>query len=247
MTVNTTFYCYGVARDASCFASNQTQLKYNDSDAMPLGYWFPNVLQNLGSINPGVGNYSQMEQFIVDPEFGAHLNLSNYDPKKFDAVNVTGAKLSERLGLVANTVWALGLDEGAFMGPDTDTWFNHTATQMVYAQATSEEYMKYQVDFVWLGVLVACSVILLLAAVAAAIWETRVVGPDFLGFANTAMKKNVKMPKNLSMMDARDRLLYLQDCEVILQDVRPDREVGKIALGVKDEESARLVAGRRYR
>ena len=246
IVMNTTFDCTGVKEVATCAPSNSTRLPELESQAMPLGYYFPSVMQHLGDTN-APHDYSQAEQFIVNTAFAAHQDLNDDTRSWGGAENVTGAQLSERLGLIVNTVWSLGLDERAFIGPDQQIWNQQISTNITTGYATGPLFQQYIVFWPWLVLLVICSTILLAAAIAAAFWEHRVVGPDFLGFANTAVKKSVKMPKSLSTMDARDRLHALQQCEVILHDLKPDHPVGKIALGVKEDGTTRLVPGRQYR
>lgn len=244
--VNTTVRCNGIMQYASCTAGMSTEVPELASTAKPLGWLFPAILQNIGIVT-GPNDWSSLEQFIINPYFAAHQNNSDYNAGDYGISNVTGVQLSERLTPCVNTLWNLDWNGNAFMGPDQSTWNNLIEIQNVSATETLPDYREYVIFWPWVGVLIGCSAVLLIAALAAAIWESRVVGPDFLGFANTAVKKSVKMPKSMSTMDARDRLHALHECEVLLQDVRPDREVGRIALGVKEEGSTRLIHGRRYK
>jgi len=246
--VNTTMDCISVAQYATCGSSFLGSLEISDPKYPPvsLGYWFPLALEFFG--DTGSEDWGEVEYFLSDPEYASHRDYSGHDTGS-SLRTVTGAQLSERLNLVVNALWSAQLDVSAYVGTGQPTWFNRTAIDYAPARATKPTITIYVVSRQWVGVLLACSVLLLLAAVTAAIWESRIVGPDFLGFANTAIKKSVKIPKSTSMstLDARDRLHALQECEVLLQDVRPDHPIGRIALGVKEDTSTRLIAGRRYK
>lgn len=239
--VNTTFRCEGVKANASCEAYVSTEMPELQPTALPLGYWFPQFLQSTArDYEP-----SQLEDFIQNPYYAAHIDNGAGLITTLD--NVTAADLSERLGLAVNAYWSLGLEPEAFTGPDEESWNTLIDKKTSFAMATKPQYSQYKVFWPWLILQIVCSVLLTIASIAAAIWESRVIGPDFLGFVNTAVKKSVKMPKSMSAMNARDRLHALRECEVLLQDMKPDAPVGKVALGVKEETSARLVPGRQYR
>ena len=93
-----------------------------------------------------------------------------------------------------------------------------------------------------------------MAGVACAIWDAQTIGPDVFGFANSMMRngKYIKLPEGAedAAVSGPERARLLADMEVMLQDVRPGSEVGKIVLGTKrkgDGGESRLTTGRRYR
>jgi len=168
--------------------------------------------------------------------------------------NLTGAQISTNLGQLVNTLWLAGIGLDLFLGANLSEAFEEEGANppiWVPGNATghtdSVKINVYVVSWAWCVVLIICSVFLLVASTAAAIFEARTIGPDFLGFANTAVRKGVKLPKHMNSLSARDRLQALQEHEVLLQDVRPGDDMGKVALGVKEEHSVKLVHGRQYR
>ena len=78
------------------------------------------------------------------------------------------------------------------------------------------------------------------------------------GFANTLLRnsKYMELPEEIesSTMSGAERARRLADLEVMIRDVKPDSEVGKIALGTKKkndskegERNGKLKRGRLYR
>ncbi|KAF2152213.1 hypothetical protein K461DRAFT_312969 [Myriangium duriaei CBS 260.36] len=252
--VNTTMTCLGSNdyADLSCVASDRHIVPSSESDFKPLGLNFANVMMNVGGANNSNGQYSETEKYIYEPTYAS---LSEAD--QAEALNtttgfegITGDQIAENLGILVNTLWMAGHQPALYLGSNLTESSNTSGISLagsVDGKAVGLLRQSYEVAWVWVVVLIVCSVLLLVAAVAAAMFEARTIGPDFLGFANTAIRKGVKLPPHMNALSARERLQAMQECEVLLQDVRPGLEMGKIALGVKDEKSVKLVHGRTYR
>ncbi|GAM91198.1 hypothetical protein ANO11243_092450 [Dothideomycetidae sp. 11243] len=255
---NTTVSCTGTGTDASCEIQDQSLVPSNASTFQPLGTNFAAAM--MASAKTAGTAWTDTENYIYNPDFAGLAETSTSttlqnNPDGF--MNFSGATLSLRLGQLVNTMWAAGHDPRVFLGGNlTDTWNSTTSGGTIGgtwvpgtadALATGALQTRYDVSVVWAVVLIVCSLVLVFAAVAAAVLEHRTVGPEFLGFANTAVRKGVKLPAHMSALSARDRLNALQECEILLQDVRPGANVGKMALGVKDETSVPLKHGRQYR
>lgn len=97
-----------------------------------------------------------------------------------------------------------------------------------------------EIDFSWLVTLLACCIILLAAGVFAAWFEYHTIGPDILGFASSIVRqsKYISVPKRTSGERGAERAGILKDHQVMMQDVRPNGPVGKIALGTALEKRA---------
>ena len=75
------------------------------------------------------------------------------------------------------------------------------------------------------------------------------ISPDVLGFASTVIRKSkyVKLPPVGSAASGAERARALGDIKVMMQDVKPNDPVGRIALGTADSKAARLQPRRSYR
>lgn len=101
----------------------------------------------------------------------------------------------------------------------------------------------------WLAALIICSTILLLAGILSIWWDARTVSPDVLGFASSVIRKSkyVQLPKVEGTASGAERARALGEVRVMMQDVKPTAEVGRIALGTAHPHAKRLVPGRNYR
>jgi hypothetical protein len=79
--------------------------------------------------------------------------------------------------------------------------------------------------------------------------EMRTISPDILGFASSVARhsKYVKLPPTDGTMSGAEKARLLGDARVMIQDVRPNSDVGKIVLGAASEGAERLKPGRLYR
>jgi len=107
----------------------------------------------------------------------------------------------------------------------------------------------YAVSWGWIAALFTCSGILLLAGVASMIMDLRTIVPDMLGFASSLARKSryVDLPKVNSSMSGAERARLLGDHRVMIQDVKPEAPVGRVALGSAHAMAKRLEKGRLYR
>jgi hypothetical protein len=123
----------------------------------------------------------------------------------------------------------------------------------LYANATSNrtssDIFVYKIDRGWVACYMLCSLLLLLASIATVLLETFLVIPDIFGYASTMARESryLHLPKTSSAMNGADRARMIGGVEVMLQDVRADAEVGRIALGMKHKGAHRLEANRLYR
>ncbi|KAI9162714.1 FAD-dependent monooxygenase OpS4 [Paramyrothecium foliicola] len=105
----------------------------------------------------------------------------------------------------------------------------------------------FVINYKWLAVVFTCTVILLLVGTSSVIVESRLVAPDVLGYVSTAARNSryLKLPKTKlnGAMSGSERARTLGMTEVMMQDVKADAEVGKIALGMKHDSAERLKTG----
>jgi len=84
--------------------------------------------------------------------------------------------------------------------------------------------------------------------------DSRTVGPDIFGFASSLAHKNkcirnkcIRMPTGDSTTSESRRTRMLGNVRIMLQDVQPNKNVGKIALGTVENGGERLKPGRLYK
>ena len=123
----------------------------------------------------------------------------------------------------------------------------------LYLQAKGERSSTgdqiYVVSGGWLALYVACSAILLLAGAASVALECFTVAPDVLGYVSTVARNSryLHLPKTNSAMSGGERARTLGGVEVMMQDVKANADIGRIALGMKHDAATRLQPGRLYR
>ncbi|KAF2147979.1 hypothetical protein K461DRAFT_67162 [Myriangium duriaei CBS 260.36] len=199
---------------------------------------------HVAGANETDGAFSPTEQYVFNPDYAA-ADKSLY-------VNFTegfsGDTIAKNLGQLVNTLWMTSGSPSYYVGLDLST-VDIDGMDWKTSNTTGHEdgVNIYVVHWPWTVVLIICSLLLFLAASAGAYLEARTIGPDFLGFASTAVRRGVRLPASMNSLSARERMNALQECEVLLQDVRPAAGVGKVALGVKEAGSIGLVRGREYR
>ena len=190
---------------------------------------------------PGVLAHSFTERYILDPD---HLD------QEYDAFNITQTvplpQFQARLALLLNTYWQAGFgptEQTTGNLPDNIAGLVTTVANSTLAQDV------YATNWGWLATLIICSVVLLVFGVAGAVWDAQTIGPDVLGFASGIIRhsKYIDLPKGDSTMTGAERARMLADVRVMMQDVKGDREVGRIALGTVGEGAQRLKRGRLYR
>ncbi|MCJ1377999.1 hypothetical protein MMC17_001095 [Xylographa soralifera] len=217
----------------------------NTSDPRGLAANFVSSYVNLTSAT-GASSPSMTERFIMDPNtttFDYFENQNGFDLSKLP-LNV----FNERLSIVLNTYWMTGL--APMFQSNTLPRFSYdvivdNTTDAVFLDTS----VQYATSWGWLTLLLVSSVILLLAGVAGTIWDAQTIGPDILGFANSIVRKSkyIKLPETPSTAGGAERARKMGDIKVMMQDVKPGSEVGKIALGTVSEKTERLKPGRLYK
>jgi hypothetical protein len=107
----------------------------------------------------------------------------------------------------------------------------------------------FGIDWLFMSIYEFCSLALLLIGIAGVLLESRTIAPDILGFASSVARhsKYVKLPHVDGTMSGGERAKMLGDVRVMMQDLKPDAEIGKIVLGTVNESAHRLRPGKLYR
>jgi len=184
------------------------------------------------------------EAFILN---GLDLERTNFTGFDLSTVPLDG--FASSLAMLFNTYWLVGFGPQFYTGRfETDTPLNGVVVSESSSVLTDVTAIWY-ISWGWLSVLFISSVILLVAGIASCIWDAQTVGPDVLGFASSIARNNkyINIPTVSSAVGGAERAKLLADVRVMMQDVRADKEVGKIALGTVSETSQKLQPGRLYR
>ncbi|KAK0649541.1 hypothetical protein B0T16DRAFT_456949 [Cercophora newfieldiana] len=110
----------------------------------------------------------------------------------------------------------------------------------------------FALSWPWAATLLASVSILLIIGVASVVLETMLVAPDILGYVSTLARnsKYLRLPGIKAGplgMGGAERARRIGGVRVMMQDARPDKEVGRVVLGLEREGAERLKAGRIYR
>jgi hypothetical protein len=128
------------------------------------------------------------------------------------------------------------------------------ARRMIW-NTTANHYVTldliFNVDKTWAGVTLASSICLLIIGALSVILESRLIAPDTLGYVSSVARNSryLHLPaqKVGGAMSGAERARALRDVEVMMQDVKSDAQVGKIALGMKTAKAVKLRSDRVYR
>jgi hypothetical protein len=108
----------------------------------------------------------------------------------------------------------------------------------------------FKLDWRWVSVLLASVIVLLIIGIASIVLESFLIAPDVLGYASSLARNNryLHLPKTAAKpMSGPERARTLGGVSVMIQDVKPDKSVGKIALGLHHDRAEKLKPGRLYR
>lgn len=114
----------------------------------------------------------------------------------------------------------------------------------------NEAQLIFKLDWRWVSVLLVSVVVLLVVGIASIIIESFLIAPDVLGYASSLARNNryLHLPKTAANpMSGPERARTLGAVSVMIQDVKPDKPVGKIALGLHHDRAEKLKPGRLYR
>jgi hypothetical protein len=201
-----------------------------------------------------------VERYLADPKNLLH------EMEGVNFLNTTQVPdlitFQRRLGRIFNTFWQAGFDpmyqtgffetvEDAALGLNFTAGQNHHNVTVVPITALFTDITpQYVIYWPWLVTLLVCSILLLVVGIGGAIWEYNTIGPNILGFASSIVRgsKHVKVPKGGSTLSGQERARMLGGLKVMMQDVKPQAPVGKIALGTVDEDHhvKKLKHGRLY-
>ncbi|SCO88779.1 uncharacterized protein FRV6_12906 [Fusarium oxysporum] len=103
----------------------------------------------------------------------------------------------------------------------------------------------------WATAFLICVALLVLASCFSVVIWSITVAPDVLGYSSSLVRnsKYLHLPKHKlnSGMSGSERLRVLEGIEVMMQNVKANADVDRIALGLKHDKAEPLRKGRLYR
>ncbi|KAL6363097.1 hypothetical protein LRP88_02501 [Fusarium phalaenopsidis] len=146
------------------------------------------------------------------------------------------ATFETRLAHLVNSELLLGIQPGDVAGGLTEENVNNVSVNVVemetYTRGETVQYNK-----LWLIMLLASSTILFGVAMAAIVVRFRILVPEVLGSLALGMLDNrCDDIKHSSFMSGDDKMSKMKEVKVMLGDVEPHAEIGRIALAAPMED-----------
>jgi hypothetical protein len=169
---------------------------------------------------------STLEKWLRNPSTSFDSEYE-FSPEWFAQVPMN--VLSNRLTMVLNTN-ILAMFNGTIMvGGDAiqdEKWGNTTGTWTEYTAPV------YSINKTWFSLYFVSAFVLLICAVANIVLRSLIYAPDFFGSISAMTRDSpfFDVPTPASGMDGTERSRLLQDKWVRIQDVSPEKGVGRIAL-----------------
>jgi hypothetical protein len=184
----------------------------------------PYTLPSLHSFSSGI-----LESWLRDPP-ASFVDSKNMDVNLYDGLPLS--VFSDRLAMVLNThiqaslntTILVGSDGNAFAAVDKD-WANTTGTWTEFTVPI------YKVNRTWFALYIVSAIFASICAIANVVLRWNNI-PDIISGVSALTRDSpfVSTPTPASTLDGSDRARFLKDRMVIIQDVCPDNEVGRIAL-----------------
>jgi hypothetical protein len=220
--------------DLACRASKMRRApEYSDKGnvtALDIA-WTYNILSyipyTMASLHPS--EPSILEKWLKNPPTTFAVNYSETQMWYEDIpLNI----FSNRLAMVFNTYLRATFDLAYTVGSDGTSldsrgglWANTTGSWTTFTAPV------YHVQRSWVLFFFVSAIILTLCAAANIVLHCLIHVPDFLGSISALTRDSpfISVPAPASSMDGVERSRLLRHKWVIIQDVRPDEEVGRIA------------------
>ncbi|KAM0296882.1 hypothetical protein ACHAPM_010068 [Fusarium culmorum] len=151
-------------------------------------------------------------------------------------------KTSQRLTTAFNTFWDATLNPVGRTNKrfktldDTSTAYEDDFNAQPFMNSTigtmTVNHEVYRASQLWIAILLTATLFLQILAILGLVLEVLIVGPGVLGYASSLTRDNpyVPLPTAGSGLDGPERSRALRDLRLQLADVRPNEDIGYIAV-----------------
>ena len=190
-------------------------------------YVLKHIPYTIASLHPS--EPSILEKWLHNPSRAFWPNYS-MDTVRYE--NISLPVFSNRLAMVLNTYLKATFNMTITVGSD-GTSIDHVDANWANTTGTWTEFTDsvYYISKPWFALYFISAIVLLLCALANTILRCLIHVPDIFGSISALTRNSVfvDVPTPASDMDGTERARLLQDKWVMIQDVRPDEAVGRIA------------------
>jgi hypothetical protein len=198
------------------------------------------TVDNAATTNKAVRGSTVMERWIVDTSNfiggGAYDNVKLYElPADVFASRLTILWNSFFQATYGTRALAGNLDKATSMnvtGDSMGSTLSFNATESTFSQRRD----VYRVNWRWFAVMLACSLVLLVAAYAGLVLKYLSLAPDIIGYASslTMLNPYVPTPTGGTTLHGLERAALLHNLPIRIGDVCSSEPVGAIALAADD-------------
>ncbi|KAL6923000.1 hypothetical protein FSST1_000274 [Fusarium sambucinum] len=246
--IETELKCGPSPSATSCYAHQQRRVKGETSPnrlprLMTKNYYalreaisvWPELSSDWRSDRPSATEYYILEE--SQPFGGEDLKTrTGLDPKSVPK------QISRRLTTSFNTFWdatlnPFGHTNVTFSPLDgISTVFEDDINDEPFMNSTTAsrtiEYEVYRASQLWVAILLTTTLFLQILAILGLVLEVLIVGPEILGYASSFTRDNpyVPLPTSGSGLGGPERARVLRDLRLQLADVRPDEDIGYLAV-----------------
>ncbi|EMD62876.1 hypothetical protein COCSADRAFT_161430 [Bipolaris sorokiniana ND90Pr] len=180
------------------------------------------------------GEPSILEMWLKDPTTAFNtdefLNIGNVE---FWYKDISLGLFADRLAMVLNTHLRASLQMSYIVGSDglalkneSQSWAQANGT---WAEKIS---LRYQLNKVWFLLYLLSAIVRVICALANIVLRTIIHIPDFLDSVSTLTRDSnyIHVATPGSTLNGIDRSKLLRDKHIMVQDVQPENEVGRLAL-----------------
>ncbi|KAH6887692.1 hypothetical protein B0T10DRAFT_574855 [Thelonectria olida] len=258
MVVETDIRCGASPSTATCSARRQRRLDHQDTASRFLEKLIerPEALQHVFKAWPyadGVGERTETSSPTVNFLSG---NANPYAEVKGGSWRIVpSTEVSKRLTTAFNTFWTATLNPYGYTDVSLTSYPESNvlsrlipqskAFMNISAAVVNTERTVYRANRFWITVVLITTFVLQFLAVTGFALRYFIKGPDVLGFASSMTRDNpyVPLPPGGSGLDGPDRARLLQTMRIQLVDVRPEQDVGYIAVQTVPTAGSEQVVG----
>lgn len=246
--IETELHCGPSPTATSCYAYQQRRVNNETSP-----YRLPRLMtKNHGALRQAISVWPQAsgETVVNKPSATENYIMGEIHPfagqdfRNWTALDreLFPKKISQRLTTAFNTFWDATLNPVGHTNrrfrtlDDTSTAYEDDFNAQPFMNSTigtmTVNHEVYRASQLWIAILLTATLFLQILAILGLVLEVLIVGPEVLGYASSLTQDNpyVPLPTAGSGLDGPERSRVLRDLRLQLADVRPNEDIGYIAV-----------------